>query len=196
MIIYLHGFNSWGETHNKAKFLAEQLPEIDVYSPSYPSNDPDMAIQIVNNLISKRAYPDDKVMFVGSSMGGFFAQYLSKKHNGKCVLINPATQITKTLKRCIGENTNYVTNETYTLTEENVAAFGKYDVTIFNILRDNVPTTLLLLDGSDEVLDPKVALDKYLFVANCHVFAGGNHRFTHLAESVELIKSHYYAEWF
>lgn len=192
MIVYLHGFNSTGTDSGKFTDLKQGLPEIDVYAPTYPSNDPDEAIRIVSDLVNEHKDDYDELMFVGTSMGGYFAQYLGREFNGKVVLINPATEITTTLKTYLGKNINFYTGEEYYLSEDNVAAFGKYDV---------VPNykhecgTLVLLDESDELIDYKVAYNKYKEVAECHVFEGGDHRFAHMEQALPLIERYYNSVW-
>ena len=191
MIIYLHGFNSTGPDSGKFNDLKKGLPDIDVYAPTYPSNDPDKAIQIVSKFIEDHQADYDELMLVGTSMGGYFAQYLGRKYNAKVVLINPALNPTETLKRYIGENTNFYTGEDYTLTKSRIDAFAKYNIDEYL----HMFGTLVLLDTEDEIVDYKDALDRYAGNSKVVVYAGGNHRFAHITDALPQIKDFYYSMW-
>jgi len=184
MIIYLHGFNSAG-SGSKVNLL--KTLGMDVIAPSYPSNDIDKAIKIVSNIIEDNKDKDKEIMLVGSSMGGFMAQYLSQKYNTMLVLINPATNITQTLKLYIGNNTNYLTGEKYILTEQDIAKFTQYDIKQYR----NELGALLLLDKNDNVIDHSIALNKYKGHADIKLFEGGSHRFEHMQEALPLILEYY-----
>lgn len=192
MIVYLHGFNSTGPDSGKFAELTKGLPDIEVFAPTYPSNDPDKAIQIVSDFVESNCNNYDELMFVGTSMGGYFAQYLGRKYDAKVVLINPALVPSFTLKNYLGENTNFYTGEKYTLTMDNIKAIEAYNV------RPNFEHaygTLLLLDRADEIINYKVAYGVYRDIAECHVYDGGNHRFDHMNEALPLIERFYNSVW-
>lgn len=192
MIVYLHGFNSTGPDSGKFNDLKKGLPDIDVYAPTYPSNDPDKAIEIVSKFVESKIDDYDDLMFVGTSMGGYFAQYLGRKYNAKVVLINPALNPMESLKRYRGENTNFYTGEDYTLTQAKIDAFVKYDVTDGYL---HLFGTLVFLDTADEIIDYKDALERYSGNAKVVTYAGGNHRFAHMSDAMPQIKNFYYSMW-
>lgn len=191
MIVYLHGFNSTGTDSGKFTDLVKGLPDIDIYAPTYPSNNPDEAIRIISELVETKCNDYDDLMFVGTSMGGYFAQFLGRKFNAKVVLINPALEPTKTLQQYLGDNTNFYTGEKYTLTTENIESFKHYNVDDYN----HEFGTLVLIDKDDEIINYKVAYSKYHQIADCVLFSGGNHRFNHMSEAVVLIEQYYNAVW-
>ena len=49
-------------------------------------------------------------LFIGSSLGGFYASYFAEKFDSKAVLINPASNPYLGMKMYLGKNTNYSTN--------------------------------------------------------------------------------------
>jgi len=191
MIVYLHGFNSTGPDSAKFAELKEGLPDIDVYAPTYPSNDPDEAIRIISEFVDSHKDEYDELMFVGTSMGGYFAQYLGRKYNAKIVLINPALDPENSLNQYYGENTNFYTEEDYTLTAKNLEAFKSYDIDEY--LHEY--GTLLLLDAEDEIINYKEAYITYFDNAKVIVYAGGNHRFAHMEDAMPQIKEFYYSVW-
>ena len=97
-----------------------------VCGPTYPSNDPDRAIEIISGVVDEHYTGKTKLMFIGASLGGYYAQYLGRKFNAKIVLINPALNPAETLSNYIGENANYYTKETYILTPKNIEDLSKY----------------------------------------------------------------------
>lgn len=191
MIVYLHGFNSTGTDSGKFTELVKGLPDIDIYAPTYPSNNPDEAIRIISELVENNRDEYDELMFIGTSMGGYFAQYLGRKYDAKVVLINPAINPAITLQRHLGENTNFYTGENYTLTKENIESFKHFNVDDYN----HEFGTLLLLDVDDEIINSKIAFDKYEGNADIVCFTGGNHRFAHMDEAMPMIEQYYNSVW-
>jgi len=186
MIIYLHGLNSSGQS-NKAKELDDLFPDIEVIAPDIPY-DPVKAIPFLEEFINARN--DGDLMLIGSSLGGYYAQYLARKACCKLVLINPALNPVPLLLSQVGEQTNYYTGETYMLTEEMVRSLAQYDV--INPGKDDIPT-LVLLDAGDELIDYHDAKERYDDIGDVKVFPGGSHRFDHLQESVKWIRDEYNA---
>jgi predicted esterase YcpF (UPF0227 family) len=187
MIIYLHGFNSTGDSA-KGRFLKEKLPDIDVLTPTY-HYDPRLAIPFLESLIQEQRPQEQPVMLVGSSLGGYYAQYLAHQAKLKVVLINPALMPMSTLHDYLGANTNFYTGEKYTLTQAHLDALLALDIP--DPCANPVPT-LLLLDEADEVLDYRIAASRYRKCAEMIIFADGDHQFQHMTESLPKIETFYY----
>ena len=93
MIVYLHGFNSGGQSH-KAAWLREHLAPAPVFAPSYPAHRAREALRVLRKFIRRlrRENPRSrKLMLIGSSLGGFWAQYLAPEFDARMVLINALT---------------------------------------------------------------------------------------------------------
>jgi predicted esterase YcpF (UPF0227 family) len=187
MIIYLHGFNSTGDSA-KGQFLKENLLDISVLTPTYHF-DPRRAIPRLEKLIQENLSAEKPLMLIGSSLGGYYAQYLAHQFKLKTVLINPALMPLTTLSDYLGENTNFYTGEKYTLTQAHLDALFSLDIPDPCITP--VPT-LLLLDKGDEILDYRVAVARYQNCAEIVMFNGGDHQFQHMAASLSRIKTFYY----
>jgi len=95
VIIYIHGFGGSG-LGTKASLFREYFKErgIEYIAPSL-SYIPDLAISTLEELIENCENPS----LIGSSLGGFYTLYLTKKYNIRGVLINPAVKSHKTLER-------------------------------------------------------------------------------------------------
>ena len=186
MIIYLHGFNSTGNS-TKGQFLKDHLPDIPVMTPTY-QHDPETAIASLERLVEENLQQNQPLMLIGSSLGGYYAQYLVHRYKLKVVLINPALMPLVTLHDYLGENTNFYTGETYTLTQAHLDALQALDVP--DPCAESVPT-LLLLDKNDEVLDYRIAAERYQHCAEVVIFDGGDHQFQHMMEALPGIRAFY-----
>ncbi len=188
MIVYLHGFNSSGGSA-KAAWLRKHLPDIAVLSPTYPAHVADEAPTVLRGYFAqrRREHPDEKLLLVGSSMGGFWARYLAPELNAGMVLINPAMNPETGLLKAVGVNRNLATGEEYVLTESQVRALARYGIPKCN---PEVPT-LVLLDEADEVIDYHVAEAFYRDCGRVIVYPGGSHQFDHLPEALpDIVRLH------
>lgn len=181
MIIYIHGFGSSGEA-SKAKLLRAYCHENNIrfIAPSLPSI-PDLALNTLSELIE--SYQDNEpVYLMGSSLGGYYALYLSDKYNLKAVLINPAVNAPETLERAIGHGVNYYDNSSYEWNESHLEMLESYEIE-----EPNLENLLVLLQKGDEVLDYEEALD-FLDGAKMVVEEGGTHSFEGLERHMQSIK--------
>ena len=191
MIIYLHGFNSGGQSQ-KAAWLRAQLAPVPVFAPTYPVHLASEALRMLRKFIRRlrRENPHSrKLMFIGSSLGGFWAQRLAPEFGACVVLINPSMRPDETLARHTGRYRNAATGEETVLTAQDVLALKAQRVEPCN---PKVPT-LLLLDAQDEVLDYRIAETALRGCGKTIVYPGGSHRFEHLAEALPEIRALYAA---
>ena len=189
MVVYLHGLNSAGSSA-KATWLRGHLPGITVLSPSYPAHNGTVAPAVLRQFIAqaRTAHPGDRrLLLVGSSLGGFWAQYLAPLLGAGLVLINPALRPDESLLHLCGPQRNEATGERYELTPEHVRAMAHYRLARCN---RRVPT-VVLLDAADEVIDYRIAEDFYRGCGTTFVYPGGSHRFEHLPEALPAIRCLY-----
>jgi len=180
-IIYLHGFNSSGQSA-KAQELAALMPDIEVLTPDIPA-DMREAIPFLMQYIGNHA--DRDLMLIGSSLGGYYARYLAGRFGCAAVLINPALNPVPLLLTQLGDQINYYTSERYQLTAGMVQALDAWAAN-----NTGIPL-LVLLDEEDELLDSGLTQRNCQGMADVVVFPGGSHRFEHLPESINRIRSFY-----
>ncbi len=181
MILYLHGLNSSGASA-KAVRLREGLPSVEVLSPTYPAHRPNDAVAELERLLG--GLDPSRLVVVGSSMGGFYGQYLAGRFPfGHLVLINPALTPWSLLPDHLGEQYNSATGERYQLTAEMAEKTRLYDGAP---PRHRAPTTLLI-DRGDELIDWRIAQGLYAGRGELRLFEGGSHAFDHMAEATPLI---------
>lgn len=180
-LIYLHGFNSSPES-KKAKDLYAHMQQLDRLDqliipeiPPVPAEAMRMLVELVEESIQQ-----GEVVVAGSSLGGFYATCLAERFNCKAILINPAVRPHILLKKYLGENSNYYTDERWVLDETHIEQFRQLDVD--PITRPE--RYLLMVQKGDETLDYCQALEKY---KECPIVLeeGGSHSFTGFENHIE-----------
>lgn len=169
-ILYIHGFNS-SPASAKARLFSRYCDERGI-ALSVPelSYDPAKAMAMLEAIVKEWGEVN---LLVGSSLGGYYATYLSEKYNLKAALVNPAVSPYKHLsEEFLGKQTNYYTGESYELGLEHVDSLKKLDVDPV-IRPDNF---LLLVQTGDEVLDYRLAVEKYQGASQI-IQPGGDHSF-------------------
>ncbi|HHB95261.1 MAG TPA: hypothetical protein ENK88_08980 [Campylobacterales bacterium] len=164
MILYIHGFRTTINSH-KAKLLQAQYPADKIFIADHPIT-PKEAIDYLEKVIKEQNINS----IIASSLGGYYATYLSEKYNIKTVLINPSVKPYETLKTSLGEN---IKNDgTYFIwREEDMKMLEK-----FKIINPTPSNYFVFLQKGDEVLDFRVAQEFYKG-SKFIIEDGGNHRF-------------------
>ncbi len=173
-LLYLHGFASCGRGQ-KSTALAEYFGKENLLAPDLPYA-PDEAIAYLEDLLASRHFD----LLVGSSLGGFYAAWLAEKYAHKAVLLNPSTAPYETLAPCVGEQRRFCDGEIF-----------RFEAACLQQLQQYVTTPekgeyLVLLQSGDEVLDYRIAKEKYR-TQRVVVEYGGNHRFENIEDYLSMI---------
>ncbi len=174
MLLYIHGFNSSPLSDKglvTTEFFAEHYPDLNLHQPQLPSI-PKEAMELLSGLVESALEDGERLTYIGSSLGGYFASYLAEKYGGRAVLVNPAVTPFELFEDFIGQQYNPYIDEYYQVLTEH-----KNQIVAFNtevIL--NPDRFLVLLQSGDEVLDYRQAVQKYHC---CQLFiqSGGDHSF-------------------
>ncbi len=173
-LIYLHGFNSSAKSKKAVslgKWIVENDLPINYIVPELPWRPTD-AITGIKSIIEES---QGHIALIGSSLGGYYANYLSENFNIKAVLINPAVYPALLLKSYLGKQENPYTREVYYLSLEHMEELEK----LFINKMISPENRKVLLQTGDETLDYREA-EKYYKSSDCIVEQGGDHSFQNI----------------
>ena len=182
MIVYIHGFNSSSRSQ-KANVLKEALIDND-YRGEFITPDlshkPFEAVEELMFLI--KDVDRSEVTLIGSSLGGFYATWLTEKMGVRSILINPALTPHIGLREYLGTQTNLHTGEVYKLTETHLIQWEQYYVERLQAIE----AYFLMHTMGDELLDWRLARDRYKGARQL-IIEGGDHGFSEFPDYVNNV---------
>ena len=181
MILYIHGFRTTKISY-KAGLLKGHFKDR-IYVADHPVQ-PKKAIEYLEDVIQKKRIKG----IISSSLGGYYATYLSEKYNLKTVLINPSVKPYETTRKYLGINTK-PNNETFEWKEKHLEQLKELYVS-----KPTQENYFLFLQMADDIINYKVALDFYKG-SRMVVEEGGNHRFKGFDRYFDTISSFFNIQW-
>jgi predicted esterase YcpF (UPF0227 family) len=192
VIINIHGFNSG--PGQKAVELSIQFPDSVLIHAPQLSYQPEKAIEHLRTILD--LYKGHEVHIVGTSLGGFYAMYLSTIYCDQVsyyfYIINPSFTPHLTLTRHNGETvTNYKTQEQFKVTYEFLNELRTiYQAMIQNYTAQSINSSSFFLSTQDELLDFKEVI---MFIRSFEVpyrlsYSQQDHRFQDISDVVRAIK--------
>lgn len=194
-LVYLHGFKSSGKSA-KAKrlrtyFTRELQPsgyQVEFLVPNYSQIHPEISLNEIKKIIVPLLDAKKTVAIMGSSLGGFYAQFLGQHYQLSYAMINPALN-TELFIDHMGEHCNPHTGEKVVIDYAYLCSLQSLNPGNLKILKP----VLVLMDRKDEVIDVGFAEQKYTKPGYedkivMKVYSGGSHDFEHLQESFPLIQ--------
>ena len=180
-ILYFHGFASSSDS-DKARiiksYISKVSKKINMITPDLSNN-----FKEANNQINKLIDENKKdYVFMGSSLGGYYANFFGSINNSKVILINPAIPPLKGFEEYLGENQNYSTGEKFIVTKEDIKFLRSLKIKELN----NQKNILVLLESGDEVLN-FIETVKYFQGSNIDITFGGNHSYESIDAKLEKI---------
>lgn len=171
-IIYLHGLASVG-AGPKTDALVKTFGERTVIFPDLPLS-PYKTIKMVDDILHGR---DDRFIFVGTSLGGFWANYFAHKYScSRAVLINPLTNPVESFMDRRGTIVkNYVTAEETLFTQEILDEFSVSENVLLSKFNPKLIDVFLAKD--DDVIDYQHTLNALHGARSTTVLGTGGHRF-------------------
>lgn len=179
MILYLHGFRSSPQSF-KARLLGERMAAQgragEYLCPQLPAS-PRAAIALANELAAGVA--PDRLVLVGSSLGGYYATYLAEQIGCRAVLLNPAVKPPRDLEEHVGVTTAYHTDQPFEFRREYID-----ELKALEIERITRPDRYFLIAATgDEVLDWREMAGHYPGAKQC-VIRGSDHGISEFADYV------------
>jgi predicted esterase YcpF (UPF0227 family) len=138
LVLYLHGYGSTGSTDTAVNLRRALADGFTVLSPSYDFSDPLAAARQLESLMAEHAAAAPVV--VGTSLGGFFANYLARVCNARAVLVNPALKPSGSLHK-------------YDESAATLAGYAQLEAT--EKAQAHRPERVVVIGTRDEVVDPR-----------------------------------------
>lgn len=184
--VYLHGYLSSPQS-KKAQELISFFKDHHMASqlrvPCLAFEPQEAIRQAQAEIEDLQQQPDiEQVFLIGSSLGGYYATYLSQKMGIKAALINPAVEPYKLFDKYLGPNEHFYDGKTYHLEEKHIKQLQSLDVQSLKVPKN----IFLLLQTGDETLDYRLASAKYM-KSPSWIEAGGNHSFEGFMDRLNMI---------
>lgn len=116
LLVYLHGFRS-SPRSSKAVMTGEAVKGLSSPVNSFEWYCPQLLASPKESMDMVTAYIDesnaDRIVVIGSSLGGFYANYLAEKYGCKAVVLNPAVRAARELAPHVGMMTAYDSDEPF-----------------------------------------------------------------------------------
>lgn len=182
-IIYLHGFQSSALSikGQQIKDYCQQQGNVRVHLPDL-NMPPEQTMAHVAAMIENL----DRVVLVGSSLGGFYATQLVAKYGVPAVLINPAMRPWQLFRDLFGsDQIPYVVNAEWTLDDTHLDQLEQMAVPFVQ----DADKILVLLQQGDEVLDYREAQRYYSNASHQSMLimeANGNHAMENFADKIPM----------
>jgi predicted esterase YcpF (UPF0227 family) len=182
VIVYLHGFRSSPASRKATQLrqlLAARGRAAEYLCPQLPVA-PSEAIEVAAGLVRDRR--PDEVALIGSSLGGFYATWLAERIGCRAVLLNPAIRPQDDLKRHLGLQPVYFSQEQIEFRREYFAELEAIDTP--RITR--CERYFLIAATGDALIDYRDMTRKYAG-ARQRVLQGSDHELSDFAEYIEEV---------
>ena len=181
-ILYFHGFKSSsdsGKAQDFKNFIENHTSQTSIVIPDL-DDDFKNANNQIKNLINEI---ETNILFMGSSLGGYYALYFAQLYKTKSVLINPAIPPLNNFEIHLGKNENYATGNKFTISKNDIS----YIRSLHHKKILDPSNHLILLESGDEILD-YIETVSYFKGSSMDIFYGGNHSYTSIKEKLIKIK--------
>ena len=187
-LLYLHGFRSSPQSAKAqvmTRYVQAHHSGVTWWCPQLPAS-PAQAVALL--LQGTAAWPRGQMAVMGSSLGGFYAAWLSAHLGVPAVLINPAVHPSRDLARYIGEHPVWQDPVQSIFFEP---AYVQELQVLESQRSPTHPTTLALIAKGDEVLDWREMLVRHQ-AGQVRLIEGSDHALSdfedHLPQILEFLQ--------
>ncbi|MFZ4063270.1 MAG: YqiA/YcfP family alpha/beta fold hydrolase [Polynucleobacter sp.] len=185
LLVYLHGFRS-SPNSSKAVMTREAVKAISTVSDSYEWYCPQLlaspkeSIEMVSRHIDQSQA--DRIVVIGSSLGGFYTNYLAEKYGCIGVALNPAVRAARELEPHVGMMTTYDNEEPFDFRAEYIN-----ELRVLQVQCITRPERYFLIAAmGDELLDWKEMVAFYTGSKQL-VLEGSDHGISEYAEHLPTV---------
>ncbi|HQR85005.1 MAG: hypothetical protein B7X83_09580 [Polynucleobacter sp. 17-46-58] len=116
LLVYLHGFRS-SPRSSKAVMTGEAISALTSKDHSYEWYCPQLLASPKQSMDMVTSHIDqsdaDNIIIIGSSLGGFYTNYLAEKYQCKGIALNPAVYAARELEPQVGMMTEYDSDQPF-----------------------------------------------------------------------------------
>lgn len=191
LLVYLHGFRS-SPRSSKAVMTGEAIKALSSMDHSYEWYCPQLFASPKQSMQMVTSYIDqsnaDQIIVIGSSLGGFYTNYLAEKYQCKGVALNPAVYAARELEPHVGMMTEYDSDKPFDFKAEYID-----ELRSLQIQKISDPGRYFLIAAKgDELLDWKEMVAFYSGAQQL-VLEGSDHGISdyadHLPKVLEFIQN-------
>lgn len=160
LLVYLHGFRSSPRsskavmTGNAVRAISTEHEAYEFYCPQLLAS-PKQSMDMVTAYIDQANF--DRLVVVGSSLGGFYTNFLAEKYGCKAVALNPAVRAARELAPHVGMMTSYDSDEPFDFRPEYIE-----ELQALQVEKISIPGRYFLMAAKgDELLDWKEMVEFY-----------------------------------
>ena len=171
------------------RYFHKNFPQVNFVCPQLASTPNNAILQlecILAPLNNREPSNNGTWLIIGSSLGGYFANYLANKYQCLAVLINPAIRPFELLEDYIGEQKNPYTKDVYQVTEQHMVELKAIEQSAPKFDDEQKNNYLVMVQTGDEVLDYQQAVDKFQH-SRLIIEQGGDHSFIGFDEKLPII---------
>ena len=203
-LIYIHGLDSDANSTKGMlleKYCQRHHPDINVLCPDLNKSPQDVFDKLIS--LVEEWGSDSKVVFVGSSLGGYFSTLVSNHTGCAALLLNPSTQPHVTLQRfahdlLLNNDSNegqgedelpknqilYTTAGGWDITSADLQWFADHQLSEVNYPKK----IAVFIKEGDELLNPELSKAFYQQQGSTVILqAGGDHRFSDFGEQLPMV---------
>ena len=203
-LIYIHGLDSDANSTKGMlleKYCQHHHPDINVLRPDLNKSPQDVFDKLIS--LVEEWGSDSKVVFVGSSLGGYFSTLVSNHTGCAALLLNPSTQPHVTLQRfahdlLLNNDSNegqgedklpknqilYTTTGGWDITSADLQWFADHQLSEVNYPKK----IAVFIKEGDELLNPELSKAFYQQQGSTVILqAGGDHRFSDFGEQLPMV---------
>ena len=203
-LIYIHGLDSDANSTKGMlleKYCQHHHPDINVLRPDLNKSPQDVFDKLIS--LVEEWGSDSKVVFVGSSLGGYFSTLVSNHKGCAALLLNPSTQPHVTLQRfahdlLLNNDSNegqgedelpknqilYTTAGGWDITSADLQWFADHQLSEVNYPKK----IAVFIKEGDELLNPELSKAFYQQQGSTVILqAGGDHRFSDFGEQLPMV---------
>ncbi|WP_201580568.1 YqiA/YcfP family alpha/beta fold hydrolase [Psychrobacter glacincola] len=203
-LIYIHGLDSDANSTKGMlleKYCQHHHPDINVLRPDLNKSPQDVFDKLIS--LVEEWGSDSKVVFVGSSLGGYFSTLVSNHTGCAALLLNPSTQPHVTLQRfahdlLLNNDSNegqgedklpknqilYTTTGGWDITSADLQWFADHQLSEIHYPKK----IAVFIKEDDELLNPELSKAFYQQQGSTVILqAGGDHRFSDFGEQLPMV---------